>query len=195
MAVKSSTKKRLIELGIDAEHAHRLADDANMDAIKRMTVEEVSEKTGVAMSDNVLENIMTIIREHNTSRRRSRSGRITISRKALEMMDIPQGDDRFNVLNHILVPHHELVSEEDESAVLSHWGLEVLDHEGEVRLAKELLPKILITDPAVQAIKEKVESENEDLPAGWLANRIVRVVRYSRVAGSSTAFRLIVESS
>ena len=195
MAVKSSTKKRLIELGIDAEHAHKLADDANMDANKRMTVEEVSEKTGVAMSDNVLENIMTIIREHNTSRRRSRSGRITISRKALEMMDIPQGDDRFNVLNHILVPHHELVSEEDESAVLSHWGLEVLDHEGEVRLAKELLPKILITDPAVQAIKEKVESENEDLPAGWLANRIVRVVRYSRVAGSSTAFRLIVESS
>ena len=195
MAVKSSTKKRLIELGIDAEHAHKLADDANMDAIKRMTVEEVSEKTGVAMSDNVLENIMTIIREHNTSRRRSRSGRITISRKALEMMDIPQGDDRFNVLNHILVPHHELVSEEDESAVLSHWGLEVLDHEGEVRLAKELLPKILITDPAVQAIKEKVESEKEDLPAGWLANRIVRVVRYSRVAGSSTAFRLIVESS
>ena len=79
MAVKSSTKKRLIELGIDAEHAHKLADDANMDAIKRMTVEEVSEKTGVAMSDNVLENIMTIIREHNTSRRRSRSGRITIS--------------------------------------------------------------------------------------------------------------------
>ncbi|MGB1559723.1 MAG: hypothetical protein ACPG9Q_04615, partial [Candidatus Thalassarchaeaceae archaeon] len=98
MAVKSSTKKRLIELGIDAEHAHKLADDANMDAIKRMTVEEVSEKTGVAMSDATLENIMSIIREHNTSRRRSRSGRITISRKALELDDIPQGDDRFNVL-------------------------------------------------------------------------------------------------
>ena len=147
------------------------------------------------MSDATLENIMTIIREHNTSRRRSRSGRITISRKALEMMDIPQGDDRFNVLNHILVPHHELVSEEDESAVLSHWGLEVPDNSGGVRLAKELLPKILITDPAVQAIKEKVESENEDLPAGWLANRVVRVIRYSRVAGSSTAFRLIVESA
>ena len=195
MAVKSSTKKRLIELGIDAEHAHKLADDANMDAIKRMTVEEVSEKTGVAMSDATLENIMTIIREHNTSRRRSRSGRITISRKALEMMDIPQGDDRSNVLNHILVPHHELVSEEDESAVLSQWSLEVHDNEGGVRLAKELLPKILITDPAVQAIKEKVESENEDLPAGWLADRVVRVVRYSRVAGSSTAFRLIVESA
>lgn len=195
MAVKSSTKKRLIELGIDAEHAHRLADDANMDAIKRMTVEEVSEKTGVAMSDATLENIMSIIREHNTSRRRSRSGRITISRKALELDDIPQGDDRFNVLNHLLVPHHELVPQEDESAVLSYWGLEVPDNEGGIRIAKELLPKILITDPAVQAIKEKVETEVDDLPAGWLANRVVRVVRYSRVAGSSTAYRLIVESA
>ena len=153
--MKSSTKKRLIELGIDAEHAHKLADDANMDAIKRMTVEEVSEKTGVAMSDATLENIMTIIREHNTSRRRSRSGRITISRKALELDDIPQGDDRFNVLNHILVPHHELVPEEEEAAVLSPWGLEVSDNDGGTRIAKELLPKILITDPAVQAIKKK----------------------------------------
>ena len=78
---------------------------------------------------------------------------------------------------------------------MSHWGLEAPDNEGGIRLAKELLPKILITDPAVQAIKEKVESEIEDLPAGWLANRVVRVVRYSRVAGSSTAFRLIVESA
>ena len=34
MAVKSSTKKRLIELGVSEEHAHKLADDANMDAIK-----------------------------------------------------------------------------------------------------------------------------------------------------------------
>ena len=64
MAVKSSTKKRLVELGIDADHAHKLADDANMDAIKRMTVEEVAEKTGLSTSDATLENIMGIIREH-----------------------------------------------------------------------------------------------------------------------------------
>ena len=47
MAVKSSTKKRLIELGVSEEHAHKLADDANMDAIKRMTVEEVAKKVGL----------------------------------------------------------------------------------------------------------------------------------------------------
>ena len=78
---------------------------------------------------------------------------------------------------------------------MSYWGLEVPDNEGGIRIAKELLPKILITDPAVQAIKEKVETVVDDLPAGWLANRVVRVVRYSRVAGSSTAYRLIVESA
>ena len=195
MAVKSSTKKRLIELGVATDHAHKLADDANMDAIKRMTVDQVAKKVGLSSTDAILENIMSIIREHNTSRRRSRSGRITISRKALELEDIPQGDDRFNVLNHFLVPHHELVEIEHEAGQLSPWLLETPDENGEMRIAKELLPKILITDPAVQAIKEKVEADLDDLPAGWLSNRIVKVVRYSRSAGSSIAFRLIVETA
>jgi DNA-directed RNA polymerase subunit H (RpoH/RPB5) len=110
-------------------------------------------------------------------------------------LDIPQGDDRFNVLNHFLVPHHELVDSDKESESLAPWGLEVPDNEGGIRIAKELLPKILITDPAVQAIKEQIETEADDLPAGWLTNRIVKVVRYSRSAGSSTAYRLIVESA
>ena len=195
MAVKSSTKKRLIELGVATDHAHKLADDANMDAIKRMTVDQVAKKVGLSSTDAILENIMSIIREHNTSRRRSRSGRITISRKALELEDIPQGDDRFNVLNHFLVPHHELVEIEHEAGQLSPWLLETPDENGEMRIAKEILPKILITDPAIQAIKEKVEADLDDLPAGWLSNRIVKVVRYSRSAGSSIAFRLIVETA
>lgn len=195
MAVKSSTKKRLIELGVATDHAHKLADDANMDAIKRMTVDQVAKKVGLSSTDAILENIMSIIREHNTSRRRSRSGRITISRKRMELEDIPQGDDRFNVLNHFLVPHHELLEIEHEAEQLSPWLQETPDVNGEMRIAKELLPKILITDPAIQAIKEKVEADLDDLPAGWLSNRIVKVVRYSRSAGSSIAFRLIVETA
>ena len=83
MAVKSSTKKRLIELGVSEEHAHKLADDANLDAIKRMTTEQVAKKVGLETSDSILENIMTIIGEHVGSRKRSKSNRITISRKAL----------------------------------------------------------------------------------------------------------------
>ena len=88
-----------------------------------------------------------------------------------------------------------MVSVEDEESSLAPWDMMVNNADGSKRLAKELLPKILITDPAIQAIKESVEVENDDLPAGWLTNRIVRIVRYSRSAGSSTAFRLIVESA
>jgi DNA-directed RNA polymerase subunit H (RpoH/RPB5) len=195
MAVKSSTKKRLMELGISEKHAHRLADDANMDAIKRMTVDQVAKKLELETGDADLENVMAVIREQMASRKRSRSGRITISRKALLDMDIPTGDDRFNVLNHILVPHHELLPVEEEEQALAPWCLLEEQSDGGTRLAKELLPKILITDPAVQAIKEAVEIEDAELPAGWLANRIVRIVRHSRSAGSSTAYRLIVETA
>ena len=195
MAVKSSTKKRLMELGISETHAHRLADDANMDAIKRMTVEQGAKKLELEMESQDLENVMAVIREQINSRKRTRTGRITLSRKAILDSDIPTGDDRFNVLNHILVPHHELLPIEDEEPSLAPWDMMVNNADGTKRLAKELLPKILITDPAIQAIKESVELENDDLPAGWLTNRVVRIVRYSRSAGSSTAFRLIVESA
>ena len=195
MAVKSSTKKRLMELGISEQHAHRLADDANMDTIKRMTVDQVAKKLELETGDTDLENVMAVIREQMASRKRSRTGRVTISRKALLDADIPRGIDRFNVLNHILVPHHELVPLEEEEQTLAPWGLQQNQPDGGTRLARELLPKILITDPAVQAIKEAVETEDDELPAGWLTNRIIRVVRHSRSAGSSTAYRLIVETT
>ena len=195
MAVKSSTKKRLMELGISETHAHRLADDANMDAIKRMTVDQVAKKLELETGDTDLDNVMAVIREQMASRKRTRTGRITISRKAMLDADIPTGDDRFNVLNHILVPHHELVPHDEEEAMLAPWSLSQKNADGTTRLAKELLPKILITDPAVQAIKEAGEQDDDELPAGWLANRVVRVVRFSRSAGSSTAYRLIVESA
>ena len=191
--MKSSTKKRLIELGIPDEYAHKLADDANLDAIKRMTGDQVAKKVGLETGDSTLENIMNVISEHVGSRKRSKSNRITISRKALLDEDIPRGEDRFNVLNHFLVPHHELVPIDLEANVLEPWNLMESDAHGNDRLAKELLPKILITDPAIQAIKEVEESENDELPAGWLTNRVVKAIRYSRSAGSSVAYRLIVE--
>lgn len=195
MAVKSSTKKRLMELGVSEEHAHKLADDANMDAIKRMTVDQVAKKVDLTTADAELENIMGIIREQMASRKRSRSGRITISRKSILDDDIPQGEDRFNVLNHFLVPHHELIPVADEETHLAPWDMVQIESDGSSRLAKELLPKVLITDPAIQAIKEVEEINNSELPAGWLTNRVVKVIRYSKSAGSSTAYRLIVEST
>ena len=195
LVVKSSTKKRLVELGVPEEHAHKLADDANMDAIKQMSVEQVAKKIGIDSDSPELEKVMGIIREQGT-RNRTRSRRITISQKALDDDDIPLGNDRFNVLNHHLVPHHELLPEDEESTALSPWKLEVPDISGEgTRLAKELLPKILITDPVVQVLKEMAEIEDAELPAGWLTNRVVRVQRYSISSGTTTAYRLIVEEN
>ena len=91
------------------------------------------------------------------------------------------------------MPHHELVAIENEESELAPWNLMEKDFEGKDRLAKELLPKILITDPAVQAIKEMTEAEDDTLLAGWLTNRVMKVHRYSRSAGTSIAYRLVVE--
>ena len=87
-------------------------------------------------------------------------------------------------MNHVLVPHHELVPIDAEEEELAPWDLVRIDFDGTRRLAKELLPKILITDPAIQALKEAEErqeiiraaeedKEHPGLPAGWLADRVV----------------------
>ena len=66
-----------------------------------------------------------------------------------------------------------------------------------------MLPKILITDPVVQVIKETErahdasgeDEEHVPLPTGWLADRVLKVIRPSPSAGVSVAYRLIVEGS
>ena len=193
MAVKSSTKKKLIELGVDEGHASKLADDTNLSQLKMLSSEQIGERISLPADDKVVEKYMALIRDQPTRTRRSRSVKRTISQK-LEDEDIIGHNDRFNVLNHELVPHHELVPVEDEAKVLSPWSLMTTDAEGNQRLAKERLPKILINDPAVQILKEMEEAQIEGLPAGWLTNRVVKIVRYSRSAGASTAYRLIVEA-
>ncbi|MDP6856148.1 MAG: DNA-directed RNA polymerase subunit H [Candidatus Thalassarchaeaceae archaeon] len=193
MAVKSSTKKKLIELGVTEAHASAMADDTNLSQLKMLSADEVGARIGLKGDDTVVETYMAILREQPTRNRKSRSVKRTISQK-LEDEEIPGHGDRFNILNHELVPHHELVSQDEEEHLLSPWGLMTIDSEGNPRLAKERLPKILINDPAVQVLKEMEESKVEGLPAGWLTNRVVKVVRYSRSAGSAVAYRLIVEA-
>ena len=122
---------------------------------------------------------------------------------------------RFNALNHELVPHQELVgaaniSEEEqyniEKEELAPWQMvEIDDETGKERIQKELLPKILITDPVVQVLKEQAESidnaklaadpDHKPLAAGWIADRVVKVIRQSPSAGKSVAYRLIVEGN
>ncbi len=193
MAVKSSTKKKLIELGVTEDHASAMAYDTNLSQLKMLSAEELAQRLFLKVDDPTIENYMSILRQQPTRNRKSRSVKRTISQK-LDDEEIPGHGDRFNILNHELVPHHELVPQEEEEHVLSPWGLKTFDAEGNSRLAKERLPKILINDPAVQVLKEMEEAVVEGLPAGWLTNRVVKVVRYSRSAGSAVAYRLIVEA-
>ena len=113
------------------------------------------------------------------------------------------------------MPHQELVGAanisaeeqfEVESIELAPWNIVEMDEETEKpRLAKELLPKVLISDPVVQAIKETAEkadmadlaadADHTPLPAGWIADRIIKVIRRSPSAGKSIAYRLIVEGN
>ena len=48
MVVKSATKKRLMELGVSEEFAHKLATDRNMTDIKSMSHDDVAATLGVS---------------------------------------------------------------------------------------------------------------------------------------------------
>ena len=75
----------------------------------------------------------------------------------------------FNVLEHVLVPKHELLSEKEKEEVLKKLGLK-----------PEELPLLLVTDPAARAIGAK-------------PGDVVRIIRESPTAGKAIAYRLVVE--
>ena len=205
-----------MELGVSEEFAHKLATDRNMTDIKAMSSDEIASTLGESKDSEQFVSTMAIIAEQGSRRRAAKkSKKITIRSKAIDDFDRPEITLRFNALNHVLVPHQELVgaaniSEEEqfevESKELAPWQMVQPDEEtGEDRLAKELLPKILITDPVVQVIKETEEAadnarlaadpEHKPLAAGWIADRVLKVVRRSPSAGRSVAYRLIVDGN
>ena len=206
MVVKSATKKRLMELGVEEELAHKLATDRNMDDIKKMAIEEVAQAVGLGKDDDRFIKVMDVIRELSAQRRKRTSRKVTISARSYEVDDDEVSLSKFNVLNHVLVPHQELVPVEDEEEELAPWGLQETDEEtGETRIRKELLPKVHMADPVVQVSKEMEEQEDMDRgegddeftprPAGWLADRVIKGVRRSPSAGITEAYRLIVEGT
>jgi len=205
-----------MELGVSDEYAHKLATDRNMTDIKNMSHDEVASTLGISKDAEEFINTMNIIAEQGSRRRAAKkSTKITIRAKAIDDLDRPEITSRFNALNHELVPHQELVGDANispeaqlaiEMEELAPWEMMQLDPEtGEERLAKELLPKILITDPVVQVIKETEEAKDaaasladpdyKPLAAGWIADRVLKVVRQSPSAGRTVAYRLIVEGN
>ena len=216
MVVKSATKKRLMELGVSEEFAHKLATDRNMTDIKSLSHDEIASTLGISKDSESFTNVMAVIAEQGSRRRaQKKSKKITIRSRAIDDFDRPEIELRFNALNHELVPHQELVgdatiSEEEQFEVekkeLEPWKMIEFDEETEKhRIAKELLPKILITDPVVQVLKERAESldnaklaadhEHKPLAAGWIADRVIKVMRTSPSAGKTIAYRLIVEGN
>lgn len=81
---------------------------------------------------------------------------------------------RFNVLQHVLVPEHHLLSEEETSRVLGAYGI-----------TRDQLPKIRRDDPVIQ-ILERIHGPIEE-------GRVIRVVRISKTAGVAEAYRLVME--
>jgi DNA-directed RNA polymerase subunit H len=77
---------------------------------------------------------------------------------------------RFNVLNHVNVPLHEVLADQEAAALLKKYGI-----------VKEQLPKIRSNDPAAKVINAQPGS-------------IVRITRNSPTAGKAVAYRLTVEA-
>jgi len=74
-----------------------------------------------------------------------------------------------NVLEHEVVPSHEVLDEGDIKAVLQKYGIK-----------KEEMPKIMVGDTTAQAVGAQVAD-------------ILKITRKSPTAGTFVAYRLVVE--
>lgn len=95
------------------------------------------------------------------------------------MSEVPPANaSRFNVLNHVNVPLHELLSDAEAKAVLKSYGAQ-----------REQLPKIRASDPVVQVIAKAASKDGREL-----VGSIVKITRNSPTAGKAVAYRVIVEA-
>jgi DNA-directed RNA polymerase subunit H len=85
---------------------------------------------------------------------------------------IPEVGERvstIDVLDHIMVPEHQIMSEQEVEKLLSTY-----------QITHEQLPKMFHDDPAVKAIKAKVGD-------------VIRIVRFSQTAGRAESYRLVIK--
>ncbi len=88
---------------------------------------------------------------------------------------VAEGEQRFSVMSHQLVPTHLLLNEKEEAEVL-----------GRYKTTKDALPKIRRTDPCVQSLEAKA---GEEVRRG----RIIKITRKSETAGIYTTYRIVVD--
>lgn len=75
----------------------------------------------------------------------------------------------FNVLDHVMVPDHQIMSEEEVAVLLSTYTI-----------TQDQLPKIYHDDPAVKSIGAKIGD-------------VVKITRKSQTAGKAESYRLVVK--
>ncbi|MEM2912558.1 MAG: DNA-directed RNA polymerase subunit H [Candidatus Bathyarchaeia archaeon] len=75
----------------------------------------------------------------------------------------------FNIFDHVLVPKHEILSQEEREKVLAQYSINPYQ-----------LPRILASDSAVKAI-------------GGKPGDIIKITRKSPTAGEYVAYRYVVE--
>lgn len=78
---------------------------------------------------------------------------------------------KFDVLKHALVPHHEILSEDETRGLFDRY-----------RIKPEQLPKIYASDPVARRVHAR-------------PGQILKIIRDSETAGKggAIAFRLVVE--
>ena len=81
---------------------------------------------------------------------------------------------RFEVMNHILVPEHRLLTPKEAEDVLKKYSISI-----------EELPKIRRSDACVRSLELRVG----EIPRG----SIIKIVRRSETAGISYAYRLVID--
>lgn len=77
-------------------------------------------------------------------------------------------DKKFDLFNHVLVPKHILLSEEETKEVLKQYKIKPYQ-----------LPHIKASDPAAIAIEAKI-------------GNVIKIVRKSPTAGKAIAYRYVV---
>ena len=75
---------------------------------------------------------------------------------------------KFSLLDHQLIPKHEIMPEDELRSVLKQYAIE-----------KEQLPKIKVVDPIIQEI-------------GGQVGEVVRITRNSQTAGEAFYYRLVI---
>ena len=82
-----------------------------------------------------------------------------------------QEKQQFDIMKHMLVPYHEILSENEKKEVMKDFSI-----------TPDQLPKILNTDPVCISI-------------GAQPGQIIRITRKSHTATKAVAYRLVVESN